>query len=32
MNQITAARVMTEPLAAEELAHIHAYWRAANYL
>ena len=32
MNQISAARVTSEPLAVEELANIHAYWRAANYL
>ncbi len=32
MNQITAVRISGEPLAVEELAHIHAYWRAANYL
>ena len=32
MNQISASRITSGLLAAEELANIHAYWRAANYL
>jgi xylulose-5-phosphate/fructose-6-phosphate phosphoketolase len=32
MNQISAARTTSAPLSTEQLALIHAYWRAANYL
>lgn len=29
---VRASRVMTQPLSAELLQKMHAYWRAANYL
>ncbi|MFZ5524256.1 MAG: phosphoketolase family protein [Pseudomonadota bacterium] len=32
MNQISAARITSSPLTEKQLALIHAYWRAANYL
>ena len=32
MNQTAKLQVATAPLSERELAHIHAYWRAANYL
>ena len=32
MNQISAAPIISAPLSEEQLALIHAYWRAANYL
>lgn len=32
MNQISSARISSEPLSDIQLELIHAYWRAANYL